>query len=328
MAHNCPEPARSQKMNPRPTLRRATGLLACCQLFLALQLASVATDMNVPVEGTDFTTRSLEELMRVNIPTVVSASKHEQTTAEAPASVSVVTRADIEQFGYRTLADVLRSVRGVYITSDEIYEYIGVRGVMRPGDYGGRVLVMVNGHRMNEPLYDQAFNGHDLPLDIDLIERVEVVRGTGSSLYGNNAGLGIINIVTRDASSWNGVEGSVAGGSHETFSGRLTYGKLFTNGVSLILSGTLLNSEGRDSIYYPEFAAINNGFAEGLDGERAQKYFASLKAGEFALEAGYGDRRRDIPNGAYGTLFNTSPSYADDERAYVEARHQHEFDGE
>jgi len=264
--------------------------------------------------------------MQVKVPTVIAASKHEQKTTEAPSSVSVVTRQDIEQFGYRTLSEILSSVRGFYISSDQVYNYIGVRGVKRPGDYGGRVLIQVNGHRMNEPVFDQAFNGHDLPLDVDLIERVEVIRGPGSSLYGNNAAFGVVNIITREASSWNGIEASASGGSYESFTGRLTYGKEFTNGMSLILSGTLLNSEGQDSIYFPDFSSVNGGFAKDLDGERAQKYFASFKAGEFTLEAGYGDRRRDIPNGAYGALFNTSPTYADDERAYFEARHEHEFD--
>lgn len=263
--------------------------------------------------------------MQVKIPTVVAASKHEQKITDAPSSVSVVTREDIEQYGYRTLSDILSSVRGFYVSSDQIYNYLGVRGVRRPGDYGGRVLIQVNGHRLNEPVFDQAFNGHDLPLDVDLIERVEVIRGPGSSLYGNNAALGVVNIVTREASSWDGIEASATGGSYETFSGRLTYGKEFTNGMSLILSGTLFNSEGDDSIYYPDFAGVNNGLAEDLDGERAQKYFASFKAGEFTLEAGYGDRRRDIPNGAYGAEFNTKPMYVDDERAYLEARHEHEF---
>lgn len=276
----------------------------------------------------DFTTQSLEELMKVKLPTVVAASKHEQPISEAPSSVSVVTRQDIEQFGYRTLSDILRSVRGVYVTSDQIYNYVGIRGVKRPGDYGGRILIMVNGHRMNEPVFDQAFNGHDLPLDVDLIERVEVIRGTGSSLYGNNAGLGIINIVTRDAASWDGIEGSVSGGSYDTFSGRFTYGKEFTNGMSLILSATVFNSEGKEDIYYPDFSTINGGLAHNLDSERAQKYFATFKAGELTLEAGYGDRRRDTPNAAYGTLFNARPNYSDDERAYVEARHEHEFEGD
>ena len=276
--------------------------------------------------SSDFTAQSLEELMEVKIPTVVAASKHEQKITDAPSSVSVVTQEDIRVFGYRTLADILRSVRGIYISSDEAYNFIGIRGVNRPGDYGGRVLVMIDGHRMNEPIYDQAFNGHDLPLDVDLIERVEVIRGPGSSLYGNNAALGVINIVTREAKSWNGIEAAVAGGSYETFSGRLTYGKEFTNGMKLVLSGSMLNSEGRDRIFYPEFSSNNGGLSEGRDAERAQKFFGSLAWGEVTLEGSYGDRRRDIPNAAYGTLFNTGPNFADDERAFVEARYRHEFE--
>ena len=273
----------------------------------------------------DFTQQSLEELMQVKIPMVVGASKHEQKVTEAPSAVSVVTQEDIRVFGYRTLSDILRGVRGLFVSYDEVYNFIGVRGVNRPGDYGGRVLVMIDGHRMNEPVYDQAFSGQDLPLDVDLIERVEVIRGPGSALYGNNAGLGVINIVTREAKSWNGVEASVAGGSFETFAGRLTYGREFTNGLKLLLSGSVLGSEGRERIHYPEFADVNGGMAEGRDGERAQKLFGSLSWGEVTLEASYGNRRRDIPNGAYATLFNVSPNYADDQRAFVEARWRHEF---
>jgi iron complex outermembrane receptor protein len=304
----------------------ARGIFPGAFALLIVALMGPGVPLFAAEAAPDFTAQSLEELMQVKIPMVVAASKHEQKTTEAPSSVSVVTREDIEQFGYRTLADILRSVRGIYISSDEVYSYIGIRGVKRPGDYGGRVLVMVDGHRMNEPIYDQAFNGHELPLDVDLIERVEVIRGPGSSLYGNNAALGVINIVTREAKSWNGIEASASGGSFDTFTGRLTYGREFTNGMKLILSGSIVESEGRDRIYYPEFSGVNGGISEGLDGERAKKFFGSLAWGDLTLEASYGDRRRDIPNAAYETLFNTAPNYADDERAFVEARYRHEFE--
>src|SRR5690349_5184519 len=111
-------------MNLRPIVRRAgdrpaPGLSVLFILILTVHAAPVWAQ---PAETakTDFTEKSLSELMEVKIPTVVAASKHEQKITEAPSSVSVVTRDDIEQFGYRTLSDILRSVRGVYITSDEI----------------------------------------------------------------------------------------------------------------------------------------------------------------------------------------------------------------
>lgn len=113
--------------------------------------------------------------------TVVGASKHQQKTTEAPASVSIVTKEDIKELGYRTLADVLRGVRGFYLTFDRDYYFTGTRGVNRPGDYGGRILLNINGHRLNEPIYDSLLVGREFPLDVDLIERVEVIRGPGAS---------------------------------------------------------------------------------------------------------------------------------------------------
>ncbi len=107
----------------------------------------------------------------------------------------IITRQDIQEHGHRTLADVLNGVRGLYVTSDRAYNFLGIRGVNRLGDFGGRTLLNINGHRVNEPIYDSSFFGYEFPLDVDLIERVEVIRGPGSSLYGNNAFFGIINMV-------------------------------------------------------------------------------------------------------------------------------------
>ena len=111
--------------------------------------------------------------------------------------MSIVTQEDIKTYGYRTLGDVLKGVRGFYVTYDRAYQFTGLRGVNRPGDFGGRVLINIDGHRLNEPIYDSAFTHTDLLLDLDLLERVEIIRGPGSSLYGNNAFFTVINLVTR-----------------------------------------------------------------------------------------------------------------------------------
>ena len=212
---------------------------------------------------------SFEELATVKVATVYGASKHEQKTTEAPSAVSIVTKDDIKKSGYRTLTEILNSVRGFYTTSDRAYSYIGVRGFSLPGDYGGRLLICIDGHRINDPIFDSAFNGMEFPLDVDLIERVEVIRGPGSSLYGNNAMLGVINVITRRGRDLNGVEVSGAYGSNDTWTGRLSYGSRFKNGVELALSGTFFDSAGHDSLYYPEFADVNGGQAENLDDSRA-----------------------------------------------------------
>src|SRR5581483_5111330 len=100
---------------------------------------------------------SIEQLMDLRVEKVYSASKYEQSVTQAPASVSIVSADDIRKFGYRTLAEILRSIRGVYVSDDRNYSYVGVRGFLRPGDYNSRVLVLIDGHRMNDNIYDGAY---------------------------------------------------------------------------------------------------------------------------------------------------------------------------
>jgi len=116
---------------------------------------------------------SLEELLNVRISTAV---KYEQTIREAPASVTIITSEDIERYGYRTLDEVLMSVRGFYTRNDRNYVYMGVRGLSRPGDYDNRILVLVNGHTLNENIYGAPFFGTDLGMNLAVIERIEIVR--------------------------------------------------------------------------------------------------------------------------------------------------------
>ena len=269
---------------------------------------------------------SLEDLVKVKVQTVYGVSKHEQALTEAPSAVTIITKEDIKLFGYRTLADILNSVRGFYVTSDRGYEFIGIRGVNRPGDFGGRILINIDGHRLNDPIYDSALCGREFPLDIDLIERVEVIRGPGSSLYGNNAFFAIVNVITRQGRDigGHGVELSGTGGSFDSATGRFSFGNKFKNGVETLLSGTWYASAGDPKLFYPEFQATHGGLVRNFDGEVARSLYASVSYAEFSLEAVYGRRDRELPTAAYGTVFDDKRTTILDERAYLELRYHHD----
>jgi len=123
------------------------------------------------------TDMSIEELMSLRIESVYGASGFRQKVTEAPASITIITSEDIQRHGYRTLADILRNVPGFYVTYDRNYSYLGVRGFGLPGQYNNSIALLVDGHRLNENIYDAALLGTEFPLDVDLIDRVEVIRG-------------------------------------------------------------------------------------------------------------------------------------------------------
>jgi outer membrane receptor for ferrienterochelin and colicins len=311
----------------RQALRAGAASLALAALCLPAWAGDNTNDLAA------LKSLSLEDLAAVQVDTVVGASKHEQKVTDAPSDVSIVTADDIKKEGYRTLADVLRSVRGFYVTYDRGYDYLGTRGMSIPGDFGGRLLITVDGHRMNDPIFDTAAIGTDFILDVDLIERVEVIRGPGSSLYGNNAFLGVINIITRKGSDVNGAELAGSAATFDTYTGRLTYGNRFTNGLDLMLSGTLYDSAGNPHLYYPEFSAINNGVAQNMDGGWARSAFASISWNGLSLEGGFVDRKKTWPTAPYSTpnaivIFNDPSFFTIDERAFADLKLQHTFENE
>lgn len=146
-----------------------------CTALATVALITLADQANA--QSSQLPDLSLTDLMKVHVERVFGASERLQPVTEAPASVTIVTAADIKRFGYRTVADILRSVRGFYVSNDRNYSYVGTRGFAKAGDYNTRILLLVNGHRVNDNVYDQASVGSEFGLDVATIERVEVIRG-------------------------------------------------------------------------------------------------------------------------------------------------------
>ena len=147
---------------------------------------------------------SLEDLMRLDAGRVFGASERSQPVTEAPASVSFITAEDIARYGYRTLADILHGVRGMYVSDDRNFSFLGARGFGKPGDYNSRILLLVNGHRVNDNVFGQAEIGAEFGLDPATFERVEIIRGPASSLYGDSAFFAVVNVITKTGASLDG----------------------------------------------------------------------------------------------------------------------------
>jgi iron complex outermembrane receptor protein len=196
-----------------------------------------------------------------------------------------------------------------------------------PISTGGRVLLLVDGHRLNDSIYDTAANVADFILDVDLIDRIEIIRGPGSSLYGNNAFFAVINVITRKGQDMQGVELAGKAGSFDSYDGRVSYGRDFDNGLELRLSGSYYESDGQDRLYYEEFdqPENNHGIAKGVDGDISYRLFGSLAYGDLTLRGAFVSRDKTVPTGSYGTVFNSPDATTLDERYFVEVGYAHRF---
>ena len=257
--------------------------------------------------------------------TVYGASKYEQKTSEAPASVTIITADEIRKYGHRSLADVLQSVPGLYTTYDRNYHYLGVRGLRRPGDYDTRILLLINGYRVNDNIYDQASWETIYLLDVDLIEKVEVIRGPGSSLYGSNALLAVINVITKDAKTLKGVEVSGEVSSFDTQKGRVSYGHTFDESHNLLVSATTYESDGQ-KLYFKEFdnPATNNGKVSN-DDDQSLNLFLQATAGEFSLTATHATREKGLPTAPWDTYFGDSRTRTNDNMTFAGLTYKHDF---
>ena len=146
---------------------------------------------------------SLEELLNMKIST---ANKTPVAVKNISASVTIMTRAEIEKYGYITLADIIRNVPGMYLLDNTESLFIGTRGIS-----GGGIEFLVNGIPQH-PSLQKVITATDINkfnIPVESIDRIEVIRGPMSVMYGNNAFQGVINIITNNASS----QGSMASAS-------------------------------------------------------------------------------------------------------------------
>lgn len=297
--------------------------LVFCRTLLSLAFASLLTQ---PAWAkVDLTELSLEDLLNV---TVVGAAKYEQRQEEVAAAVSVITRNEIKAFGWRTLDEALATLPGIHTSYDRQYSYIGTRGFGLPGDFNTRILLTINGNRNNDVVYDGANSGHDFPLDLDMVERIEFIPGPGGAVYGQNALFGVVNLVTRTGASVNGTEVALAyQGLESARTGRVTWGKLLDNGLDVLISATARKSRGADHFY--DFGAAGvSGVASGMNGIQGQKLFTRLARGPWSFDFIYGDNRKDDPTAQYHSDPLEPGQYQRDKMLQTQLQYHESFAGD
>ncbi|PKO42931.1 MAG: TonB-dependent receptor [Betaproteobacteria bacterium HGW-Betaproteobacteria-22] len=249
----------------------------------------------------------LEELVKMD---VQSASKIAGQISAAPSAVSIITADDIKANGYHTLAEILESMRGLYITNDRAYSFLGGRGFGRPGDFTGRIMLLLDGTQINNNIYSSGNLEYVGIIDPSLIERVEYVSGPGSAIYGNNAFFGIINVITKQGHDINGLQvvGEVA--SYGGRDAKINYGKRLENGAKVLLSASGFNSDGQN-LTLSQDASGNVGRALNLDEQQSRRLFGKVEWENWFAELAYSTRKKDIPTAPYGADFNAPYNYED-----------------
>jgi outer membrane receptor for ferrienterochelin and colicins len=251
--------------------------------------------------------------------TVSTAAKYAQSVRQVAGSVTIVTAEDIRRFGYRTLTDVLQSMAGVYVSNQRSMESFGIRGFGRPTDYNNRILLLINGHSYTEGTWGMALLGESLALNLQGVERIELVRGPSSGLYGTGAMFAVINIISKDGHDIGGVQVDAEGGSLGRRSVGVVAGSSLGHRGNVSVSAMLDDSDGNPSLYFPAYddPASNNGIANNKDWIRRNGIQLAGNLEGFSLRASHSYRLRSDPTGSYGTLFD-APNQLMDQFRFVE----------
>ena len=267
------------------------------------------------VELTDIRLRTLRE--------VSAASRETERIEDAPASVSVVSGAEIEAFRYPTIYEALRGQRGFALTSDSTYSNASVRGIGQPSDYNNRLLVLSDGATMNENILYQAFIGYDGRVDLGDVARIEIVRGAGSVLYGTGAVSGVVNLVPTAQDLPTSARFDVSLTDGDVGRARAGFNLRLADDAGLRGAVSVAHSEGRDVTMVFDRdgdGATEANVAHGVD--RLDAITGTMRAwvGPLIVQAFYTARDQSIPTGPFASIFDRREQSFDDHRGLFEVR--------
>jgi outer membrane receptor for ferrienterochelin and colicin len=251
---------------------------------------------------------------------VRAASKSLVDADDAAASITLITREEIQAMGYQTLAEAVAAVRGVQLHQDRIYSHLGVRGFSPPGDLNTRVLILWDGHTVNDLWAGQGFAERTLDVDLAEIDRIEIVRGPGSALYGTGAFFAVINVVPRDVVG-DGRHVEAIGGAGGEWGGKARVtGSMGGDTAALLVTAAGLLAHGD-----PTTDLGARGVVSGNDAEQVASAGFRAHAGGFTVQARFNTRLKAIPIAPFGTVVGAPGTSYTDTRGFAEARWEHDW---
>ncbi|MFK8053641.1 MAG: TonB-dependent receptor plug domain-containing protein [Woeseiaceae bacterium] len=241
--------------------------------------------------------------------------RESQPLSDAAAYVTVITGEMINDFGYRTIGEMLSAQAGFTISDDGVRSYVGVRGLSSPGEFNSRVLFMVNGQRLNDGGLDSWFSGENNPIDIRSIERVEIIRGPGTSAYGPNAWLGVINVITKTGRARGGLDVYAGTDDGRRNLASIGYGDRLKNGLDFDVSLRMLRDDGPETVFVEAFDRpnTNNGIAENLLSKDGETALLTAAWEDFNFQHGFSKYELKSPVAPFFSDFNDDRvDYVDD----------------
>ncbi len=244
----------------------------------------------------DLTTLSIEALMDIKI---TSVSKKSQKLSDAPAAVFVITQEDIRRSGVTSIAEALRMAPGIEVARITSSQWaITSRGFN--GRFANKLLVLIDGRSVYTPLFSGVYWEVQDTL-LEDIERIEVIRGPGASLWGANAVNGVINIITKNAADTQGAMVTAGAGNEERGFGSIRYGGKVGNAVHYRVFAKYFD---KDEFVDADGDAANDGWDFRRGGFRTDLTPASANRFMLQGEAYDGDLDDTVEQGIYTPPYN------------------------
>src|SRR6185436_14040424 len=267
----------------------------------------------------------LRDIVLVPERSVSAASRETESIEDAPASVTVLSAQELEAFVYPTILEALRGVRGYAVNFDSTYGNAAVRGLGTANDFSNRLLVLSDGAVLNENILYQPFIHYDGRTDLGDVQRIEVVRGPSSVLYGTGAVSGVVNLVLKDRDEPEGVHAQISSYDNSTARGRVGFVQRLGQDAGIWTSVSGATSQGRD-------IALPSGEGSGMarttqDFDKFHSYTLTSKLWfkDLTLQSFWTARENTVPTGNYGSRFGDTRSFSDDQRFMTELKLDHKL---